>query len=1082
MSTPEIPGYDDLQEIGRGGFAAVYRARQISFNRIVALKVLLHSGGEEGARQLAAECQAVGGLSWHPNVVSVHDAGVSPSGMPYLAMEYLEGGTVVDRMRREGALAWPDVVTIGAQIAGALETAHRAGILHRDVKPENVLVDSFGDHQLADFGIALHEDAARTTTGAVTASVLHASPEILYGKRASARSDLYALASSLHMLLTGRPAFLEPTDETALPAMMRIATQPVPDLRPRGVPDDLATAIELGMAKEPDGRPATAREFGELLQSVQRAHGLPVTDMRLRGDARPAAVPTTAAPVAVAPVAPATSVLPTLPPMETVHDRSPEVAAVASAPLPTLDVASDIGLVSDAEPPADDGVPDDLDVATTGVVPTLDIADPTGFVTALDGPGGAAAAPVAGLAKAEPPAPAVVDAPASSAQPAAAQSPAAPALAKVDADEAEPAPAGREPSRVSNQLVRAVLTHANSLHSFTKGLGRDDLAKRLESEAKRWKEASTNVVVAGDIKRGKSSFINALIGHPGLLPVDADVATSIYLVVRHAEQPEAIIWRKPSDEEPPEPISVSLGELPRYASMMGEPELRRSVTRVEVGLPLPLLERGLSLIDTPGVGGMSIGHRDVTLSSLGVADALLFALSSQEPVLRTELDFLAEAVDRIETVVFVLTKVDANAEWPRLLEEDRAKIAAYAGQLDVEATASSDERLRERARRFRRLLDAPVLPVSARLADVAAERAAAGRDAAAADFRHRSGLDAVEGWLDASVRSRENLRLSNILQLALSTLAALESAERDRVAGADGDPDLPGRLKDEQEQAERFAAQQAQWRVRFNLEVQRLQQEVGLRVGRQMSELEASYRRWIQESGTPAGEILQVLANDLERSLQAAWINLGQALESDLERIVEKLVEEFQVPGMELVVEDLAVPDRIKEIAQRTDSGGSSVQGFDFLNDGLPTLTGAWVLAGIMGAVVAWPVGLALGAAVSGANVLRRVGRQKDLKGKAEAMGVVQRALGQTRQEFQAQLVQQVLTAKLNVELAMDERIQARRREIEVRRNELKQLASQDAASRKEARAAAQARLTEAAKLRKEAERLRDKVYEALKV
>src|SRR5262245_18747366 len=134
--TVEIPGYDDPVEIGRGGFAVVYRARQDRLQRSVAVKVLTRAAtGPAALERFERECAAVGALSGHPNVVAVHDAGTTADGRPYLAMELLAGGTLAQRFEA-GPLPVDDVLAIGAQLADALAVAHAAGVLHRDVKPE----------------------------------------------------------------------------------------------------------------------------------------------------------------------------------------------------------------------------------------------------------------------------------------------------------------------------------------------------------------------------------------------------------------------------------------------------------------------------------------------------------------------------------------------------------------------------------------------------------------------------------------------------------------------------------------------------------------------------------------------------------------------------------------------------------------------------------------------------------------------------------------------------------------------------------------------------------------------------------
>ena len=138
---PSIEGYSDLVRLAEGGFGVVYRAEDRRFERVVALKVLTVDHVDDRARQrFEHECRAMGRLSWHPNVVAVYDTGATVEGRPWLAMEYLDAGSLADRLRHEGPLPWTDVAAIGVQVAGALGSAHRSGVLHRDLKPENLLV------------------------------------------------------------------------------------------------------------------------------------------------------------------------------------------------------------------------------------------------------------------------------------------------------------------------------------------------------------------------------------------------------------------------------------------------------------------------------------------------------------------------------------------------------------------------------------------------------------------------------------------------------------------------------------------------------------------------------------------------------------------------------------------------------------------------------------------------------------------------------------------------------------------------------------------------------------------------------
>lgn len=287
----KIEGYDDLRTIGRGGFGVVYRGRDRRFARDVAVKVLTGVLDETMAARFERECHAVGALSGHPHIVVVHDSGTSEDGLAYLVMELLSGGSLAERLAVTGPQSWPAAAELGVQLGGALETAHRGGVLHRDVKPENVLLSSYRQPKLVDFGIATVRGGFETKSASVSASLAHAAPEILAGKRSSTASDVYALGSTLFQVLTGRPAFINPDDETLFPLLARIGSDPVPDLREHGVPGEVAAVIERSMAKAPEDRYESALAFALDLQQAAVANGQVVSSPIVVGDDGPVAAP-----------------------------------------------------------------------------------------------------------------------------------------------------------------------------------------------------------------------------------------------------------------------------------------------------------------------------------------------------------------------------------------------------------------------------------------------------------------------------------------------------------------------------------------------------------------------------------------------------------------------------------------------------------------------------------------------------------------------------------------------------------------------------------------------------------------------
>ncbi|HMQ26057.1 MAG TPA: protein kinase, partial [Acidimicrobiales bacterium] len=344
-SAPEVTGYRDLVEIGRGGFARVYRAHQDRFNRAVALKVLDLADPDERTRdRFERECRAMGELSWHPHVVAVYDSGVTEGGHLFLAMEYLERGSLADAAGG-GSLDWSAVLTAGIEVCGALGAAHAAGTLHRDLKPENVLVGPFGEARLSDFGIAAVDGGRRTTTGVASFTVAHVAPEVLRGHRQDERTDVYGLASTLFTLLAGDTPFAGEPDEPVAAAMMRVLETPPPRLG-EPVPPDLADLLVAGLAKDPDGRPSSAAVFGEALQAVQRGRGLAVTPLRLAASAPapPPAPVVTPAPPDPEPTVVTPEPTPPPPPPTDLPPPPPEPAAVTTDPAPAADDAATVTL------------------------------------------------------------------------------------------------------------------------------------------------------------------------------------------------------------------------------------------------------------------------------------------------------------------------------------------------------------------------------------------------------------------------------------------------------------------------------------------------------------------------------------------------------------------------------------------------------------------------------------------------------------------------------------------------------------------------------------------------------------------
>ncbi len=266
--TRDIGRFSNATLIGRGGFGAVYRATDVEHGREVAIKVLQGTLGETERRRFDRERQTMGRLGAHPNIVPVHESGYTEQGEGYIVMSLATKGSVADRLEREGPLPWPDAVAIIVAIARAAQAAHEQGVLHRDIKPDNILIDAYDNPRLTDFGIAAVASNATATTS-TTATIAHAAPEVLHGLPPTPAIDIYALGSTLYNLIVGRPPFQEPGDH-GVPAMItRALTQPPPDLRKHGVPDAVADIATRALAKEASGRPSTAAQLADELDAAR---------------------------------------------------------------------------------------------------------------------------------------------------------------------------------------------------------------------------------------------------------------------------------------------------------------------------------------------------------------------------------------------------------------------------------------------------------------------------------------------------------------------------------------------------------------------------------------------------------------------------------------------------------------------------------------------------------------------------------------------------------------------------------------------------------------------------------------------
>ena len=249
--------YDVVRPLGSGGMGEVYLARDLTLDRDVALKLLRSQFAKdrESAERFKREATSAARLS-HPNIVQVYDRGDAEDGTSYIAMEYVPGGTLKDRITQDGPLDSRLAASFGYQVAEALGAAHAKGVIHRDIKPQNVLITSSGEAKVADFGIARALSAAtdaQTKTGTVMGTAGYMSPEQALGEPATPKSDLYSLGIVLYEAITGKLPF---TAENPIAVTMKHVNEPPPPPHQSNpdVPDGRNPILLTHPSHDPDGR------------------------------------------------------------------------------------------------------------------------------------------------------------------------------------------------------------------------------------------------------------------------------------------------------------------------------------------------------------------------------------------------------------------------------------------------------------------------------------------------------------------------------------------------------------------------------------------------------------------------------------------------------------------------------------------------------------------------------------------------------------------------------------------------------------------------------------------------------------
>jgi hypothetical protein len=575
----------------------------------------------------------------------------------------------------------------------------------------------------------------------------------------------------------------------------------------------------------------------------------------------------------------------------------------------------------------------------------------------------------------------------------------------------------------------------------------DDLRGALVAQ----REGAATVVVVGETKRGKSSLINALLEHPGLLPVDSDVATSTHIEVVAGARARATALT----EEHPDGITIKLADVPDYAAVGGAHT--DGVRGVRITDASPLLAHGLVVVDTPGVGGLEDGHTDVTLAALSLADALLFVVDAEAELTKPELRFLRRAAERIDTVVFALTKTDVHPGWQTIVERDRALVEQHAP----------------------RFASCPWFAVSARVALEGAKLADA--DASAA-LREESGVGALATHLAEQVAARADVvRAANVFRTAAASLARLRCAEMALLHSADGDPRLRRALAEQQHRLGEFQSTTAKWRQDMAEAFQKLTIDVQQQLGHRLAEVAGALEAKLAED---RADVVEAVAADLEPRTRAVWTDVNHALETGAAEIVATLAASFAVDDSDPLAAEIALPEFAPAFTKPTASDEhSDVLGT--VSDYLPAVTSGYMLAnmvpnmlhgvGLMGGAVGLaalnPVGLGIGLAAGVLLNQRRRREQAKLRTLQEAKMFVRSSIDRARGDISAALQIRTVDVRRAVDDAFSERLAQRKQELDRLINECQRRMQADQAEAKRLQSATAQRLQEIDRLGQAVER-----------
>lgn len=559
-----------------------------------------------------------------------------------------------------------------------------------------------------------------------------------------------------------------------------------------------------------------------------------------------------------------------------------------------------------------------------------------------------------------------------------------------------------DPTAAVDKMCRTAVTNAlATLRKLDADAANDiDMLRRKDA-------GHPAIVVVGETKRGKSSLTNALVGVPGLSPVDAAVATSAYMEFIHAQQPGVRAY-VPGQELP---TPIQFHDIRNWGTVLGQlPPGTRPPRRLEISHPAPLLQY-LSLVDTPGVGGLDPAHAEVALDAVERATALLYVVDASAPFSKPELEFLIEASKRVNFVLFAMTKTDAYPGWKTILEDDKSLLATHAP----------------------RFAQAPWYPVSARLAEMAISMPPDARQALVTESR----ISELQHALIKLAGKGTVLQQTNVLRALRSEYIRLRINVMEEMKSADPDPNLANKLKDDKKRVMGMKRSETKHtNLALRTEIQRARVEANSRLRSYVQKLQEELLNKVDKADR--GDIKK-MPDEVDRALHALSVRLSQELEYRFKVLAERVLSQiFEPTELQQVVGRINAQLRMGVGAKPRRDGNADnlmlvtgVAGTGMMA-GRAVIGGASAGAAAIGiggaAAIAIPViGIGLGLA-AGAFMLYK----RKVQGDRQAARVwVKEVLGETRASLMDELQHRFAELDYVFNIALDEALEKRGNQLD---------------------------------------------------